>query len=153
MPPPQDPLAMMGMLKQNMAMIIPNMVLMGWVSYFFSGFVLLKLPFSLTDSFKQMLQRGVNLRSLDVSYVSSISWYFINIFGFRGLFTIALGSKGTHAVDNTKLLSQQMSGPMAGPQDITKIYGTERTELEIHRHEWIIPDAEQRLLARMRRGN
>jgi hypothetical protein len=31
---------MMGMMKQNMAMIVPNMLLMGWVSYFFAGFVL-----------------------------------------------------------------------------------------------------------------
>jgi hypothetical protein len=35
--PAQDPMAMMGMMKQNMAMVVPNMLLMGWVSFFFSG--------------------------------------------------------------------------------------------------------------------
>ena len=33
--PQQDPMAMMGMMKQNMAFMVPNMLLMGWVSYFF----------------------------------------------------------------------------------------------------------------------
>jgi len=147
--PTADPMAMMGMLKQNLAMIGPNMLLMAWVSYFFSGFVLLKLPFGLTDSFKSMLQRGISLKSLDVSYVSSISWYFINIFGFRGLFTLLLGSKAGGAADSTKIMQQQMNmaGPMQGPVDQNKIYSAERTELEIYKHEWVIPEAENRLLS------
>lgn len=69
-----DPTKMMGGMKQNLAMIIPNMLQMGWVSYFFAGFVLVKLPFPLTERFKTMLQRGIMLKSLDVSYVSSLSW-------------------------------------------------------------------------------
>ncbi len=31
---------MVGMMKQNVSMILPNILMMGWVSYFFSGFVL-----------------------------------------------------------------------------------------------------------------
>jgi hypothetical protein len=58
----QDPFAMINMMKQNMAMIVPNMLMMGWVSYFFSGFVLVKLPFGLTDRYKSMLQRGIFLK-------------------------------------------------------------------------------------------
>ena len=119
--PPQDPLAMVGMMKQNMAMIVPNMLMMGWVSYFFSGFILVKLPFTLTDRFKSMLQRGVGLSSLDVSYVSSLSWYFINVFGLRGLFTLVLGSD-SGALDNTEMMAQQMQGGMNPAQDPNKLF-------------------------------
>lgn len=86
--------------------MIPNMVMMGWISYFFSGFVLVKVPFTLTAGFREMLQRGVNLSSLDVSYVSSLSWYFLVMFGARGLFSLILGQK--NVFDDTEILQQQM---------------------------------------------
>jgi hypothetical protein len=33
-----------------------------------------KIPFPLTQRFRSMLQRGIELGSLDVTYVSSQSW-------------------------------------------------------------------------------
>ena len=120
--PTQDPLAMVGMMKQNLVMIVPNMLLMGWITYFFSGFILVKLPFPLTDRFKQMLQRGVALGGLDVSYVSSLSWYFVNLFGLRGLFACVLGSDSA-GLDNAEVMAQQMQGGMGQMQvDPTKLY-------------------------------
>lgn len=35
---------MVDMMKKNMAMIVPQILIMTWVNYFFSGFVLGKLP-------------------------------------------------------------------------------------------------------------
>lgn len=38
-----------------------------------------------------MVQRGIELSSLDVSYVTSASIYFLFLFGLRGLFALTLG--------------------------------------------------------------
>ena len=51
-----DPSVMMNMMQGNFAMMVPQMLMMGIVNYFFSGFVLGKIPFALTPSFKPMLQ-------------------------------------------------------------------------------------------------
>lgn len=115
--PPANPMtdpagmeAMMGMMKGNMMMMIPQTLIMSWINAFFSGFVIrmfsnsstlhlpyllsvtVKLPFPLTIRFKSMLQSGVMTRDLDVRWVSSLSWYFLNLFGLQSVFGFILGS-------------------------------------------------------------
>jgi hypothetical protein len=102
---------MMGPLKQQMLMIVFQMAPMGWISYFFSGFVVGKLPFSLTQRFKVMLQRGIALKTLDSSYVSSLSWYFLTMFGTQGLTALLLGSQSENS--DAKMMQQQMQGQVS----------------------------------------
>lgn len=93
--PLSDPGAMdgmMGMMKGQMAMLIPNTLIMSWINAFFSGYVVVKLPFPLTIKFKSMLQAGVLTRDMDPRWMSSISWYFLCIFGLQSVFNFLLGS-------------------------------------------------------------
>jgi hypothetical protein len=90
--PMSNPMAMVDMMKGNLIFMLPNIALMGFVGYFFSGFLCLKLPFSVpSNHFRSMLQRGVDLNALDISYVSSLSWYFLVTFGLNGVLGLLLG--------------------------------------------------------------
>jgi hypothetical protein len=114
--PLTDPAAMDGMMggmKTQLVMMVPQMVIMGWINFFFNGFVLgpfgifnmkvsrlmgvvsftVKLPFPLTLGFKSMLQRGVETQDMDARWVSSLSWYFLNFFGLNGLYRLLLGGE------------------------------------------------------------
>lgn len=51
-----------------------------------------KLPFPLTIKFKSMLQAGVATKDMDPRWMSSISWYFLCIFGLQPVFNFILGS-------------------------------------------------------------
>jgi len=145
--PMMDPTNMVDMMKKNMAMFVPQLLIMAWVNYFFSGFIVVKLPFPLTNSFKTMLQRGVELQTLDVSYVSSLSWYFLTLFGLGGLNSIFLGDT---VIDDTQLMQEQMGmgkGGMGGaPPDINKVYQSEKENLELVKHEWELENVEQRIM-------
>ncbi len=106
--PMTDPAAMegmMGMMKGNMAMIVPQTLIMGWINAFFSGFVIIRLPFPLTIKFKSMLQAGVATRDMDPQWMSSISWYVLCIFGLQSVFNYLLGSdNGKSPSSDTVLL-------------------------------------------------
>ncbi|KAF8473895.1 integral membrane protein DUF106-domain-containing protein [Kalaharituber pfeilii] len=157
--PPANPMSdpagmdqMMNMVKGNMAMIVPQTLIMGWINAFFSGFVILKLPFPLTIRFKSMLQTGVNTRDLDVRWVSSLSWYFLNLFGLRPVFTFLLGND--NAADQMAQQMQQMNNTSAtanmfGPgQDPNKMFLAEAENLEVAagQHEYVLDGIEDRIL-------
>ncbi|KAF9905107.1 ER membrane complex subunit 3 [Linnemannia zychae] len=156
----QDPAyveTMMDGMKKNMMNIVPQTVIMGWINFFFSGFVLVRLPFPLTVRFKGMLQRGVETNDMDVSWVSSLSWYFLNLFGLQSVFTLLLGSG--HAADamrDMQAMSTMGMGNAAGPnltptgqpQDMHKIFLGEKENLELTEHEWGLDNVETRLLVK-----
>jgi hypothetical protein len=83
----------MSMMKGNMVFMVQNMVMMQGIQHFFSGFILLKVPFPLTAGFKSMFQRGLGaeLPDLEPSYVSSVSWYFLVMYGLRSFLQLVIG--------------------------------------------------------------
>ncbi|KAL8098124.1 hypothetical protein AgCh_031045 [Apium graveolens] len=75
-----DPNMAKDMMKKNLSIIIPQTLTFAWVNFFFFGFVEAKIPFPLTQRFRSMLQNGIDLSTVDVSYVSSRSWYSRSVY-------------------------------------------------------------------------
>jgi hypothetical protein len=153
--PPANPLTdpgamdgMMGMMKNNMAMIIPNTLIMSWINAFFSGYVIMKLPFPITIKFKSMLQAGVQTKDMDPRWMSSISWYFLCIFGLQFVYVFLLGSDNAASqVAQQMQQQQQPMMPMGGPgNDPHKQFKTEAENLAVVEHFSVLDDVEHRLL-------
>ncbi len=144
-----NPMMMVDMMKGNVSFMVPNIAMMTFCSYFFAGFVCLKIPFTLPSSrFKLMLQRGIDLKSLDVEYVSTLSWYFLCSFGLRGLYQLILGQDVES--DEARMMQMQMGmGGMGGPQgfDAKGNFKKQRGELAaIGKHDYYGDYAEKQLL-------
>lgn len=142
--PMSDPKMMADMLKGNFLNMIPMVVIGGWINWAYAGFLCTKVPFPLTFRFKPMLQKDVNLVSLDASWVSSASWYIINLFGLRSMYNLVLGEN--NAADQTKMMQDQMSGAaLSMPDDLNKAFKAECDSLSVTQHTWIVKGAEQTL--------
>eukprot|EP00752_Nemacystus_decipiens_P012360 g10956.t1 len=143
--PMANPDKMMGPMKSQMGFIGTNMFMMAFTSYFFEGFVLVRVPFPLTNRFKVMLQRGVQLSTLDASYVSSTSWYFLVMFGLKSVINLFL--RDAPVQDEAKLIQSQLGmGAASMGFDTKKMFASEADSLDLAPHEWILNDVEKRLL-------
>ena len=149
-----NPMSMMDGLKGQMAFMVQNMVMMQGISHFFQGFVLVKVPFPLTNGFKMMFQRGLDLSTLETSYVSSVSWYFLVMFGLRAFFRLAIGD--TPQETQEAGFYQHSMGTLinapAGPQkfDSAAVLKGEADNLEITKRPSMLDDVEKRLLGAKR---
>ena len=142
-------------MKGNMAAMVQNMVMMQGISHFFRGFVLVKVPFPLTRGFKQMFQRGLfDLTTLDTSYVSSVSWYFLVMFGLRAFFRLAIGEPLQEEVEGNEIQKELGvdyggGGPQGGQFDAPKVLIAEADNLElmnVRSRRFRLDEAERKLL-------
>ena len=133
--------------------MVQNMVMMQGISHFFQGFILLKVPFPLTRGFKMMFQKGLGefTSNLDTSYVSSVSWYFLVMFGLRAFFRLAIGEPTQEQMESMKLQHElgYGAGAVAGPAkfDAPKMLRQEADNLELFsKPKSDLDEAERRLL-------
>ncbi|EFA76177.1 transmembrane protein [Heterostelium album PN500] len=144
----KDQSGMTDMLKGNIVNVVPQIGLMTWVNHFFSGFVAVKIPFfPLTIRFKTFLQRGIELSSLDVSYVSSLSWYFLCWFGLEGINSLLLQER---PILNEQLLQSTVEQGLPPQQTpVHQLYTSERENIELIQHESLMDNVEQRYLYKL----
>ncbi|KPA79863.1 putative mitochondrial hypothetical protein [Leptomonas pyrrhocoris] len=142
-----DPNLMMGMMKNQFMMMVPNIGMMMLVSYFFSGFVVAKFPFSLSNRFREMMQRGLDIDVLNCNYVTSLSLYFLIMSGNQGLLQLLLG-QDVESGDQTALMQQQMQQAPGQPVDYGKVFKqlTEELNFVKDRHKWAYANAPDTLL-------
>lgn len=108
-----------------------------------------KLPFPLTPQFKQMLQAGVGTQDLDVRWVSSLSWYFLTLFGLQPVYNFILGSNNAANQMMAQQMAMQQQNPMAGAEDPDKLFANESENLEVVEHWNILDGVEKRVLERL----
>jgi ER membrane protein complex subunit 3 len=130
--------------------------MMQGIQHFFSGFILLKVPFPLTVGFKNMFQRGVApMPDLEPAYVSSVSWYFLVLYGLRSFFKLITGNPPLEQREQDMLLTrmgyQNPPNPTANKQNadaLAKSLRTEADNLELHQVKSELDGAEKRLLGK-----
>ena len=140
-------------------MTIITPIQFGFINYFFTGYIVGKVPFPLTQKFRDMLQRGVENVALDVKYVSALSLYFLTIFGFNSVYKMILSPDSDDSNDpmnpmnDPSMNPMAMAGPMAGggspfggPPDTKALYKKERENLEVVQHDFKLAKGETKLL-------
>lgn len=140
--------ALMNMAKGNLIGYIPQTLIMGWVNYFFAGLVVMRLPFPLTEGFKSMLQNGVNTPNLTATYVSAISWYFVNLFGLRPVYSLIMNDQSAAE----QLITQQQQSPFSdmgnnGGSKTEKVFKAEVENLQILEHLSLFEGVASRVLS------
>lgn len=93
-----------------------------------------------------MVQRGIFLNSLDVSYVTSASIFFLFLFGSQGLFSLIFGDEGSMMEDPTRMMTQQMTGGLMGggqqqqqqQLDYGALFKTEKENLAVFEHHFYL---------------
>lgn len=122
------------LLKGNFLNVVTMLLVGGWITLMFSGFLTTKVPFPLTLTFQTMLQRGIELNNLEASWVSSASWYFLNVFCLRGMYGLVFEE---NAAENEKGI---------GRMDFGVMMKEEWEGLELIEHEWALEDIEHDML-------
>ena len=70
------------------------------------------------------MQRGVETPDMNVQWVSSLSWYFLNLFGLSSVYSLILGdsSSASGIEDMQQMQAMGAPQPMQQPAEVAKVY-------------------------------
>lgn len=132
-----DPSKATEMMKNNVVNVLPMFAIGGWIVWMFSGFLIARVPFPLTIRFKSMLQSDIQLTSLDPSWVSSVSWYFLNVCGLKTIYDLILNQN----LGEAETYEQQIVESATNlPQDVQNLFRRELEAFKYAEHDWILQD-------------
>ena len=144
-----NPNMMTDMLTRNISNAIYYISLFVVGGYFFSGYLILKLPFGLTRKFKSMIQQGLTLPDFDPSYVSAISWCLILVFGINTILQFFDGGEDFSMFQQQKQMMttpmNMMANPMGG-KNYEKILKPEKESINIINNFSLFDDAVDTLI-------
>lgn len=129
--------------------IVPQMVLGAWARFLFSGFAVCRVPFPLGQRFRGMLQAGIERagQDLDVSYVSALSWYIINLFGNSSIVQLFLSADNEKESAITDAHAADMAGQVASVfQGFNDAREVERNNLQAFEYRNLLSDVESKVL-------
>ena len=154
---------MMDNMKGMLVMMGTTIPAMAWINSFFAGFVLAKVPFSMTQQFRSLTQSGIDMANLDVSYVSSVSFYFLIVFGLNQLQSLLFDDEADEesmkAINEDRKQMQAGMNPMAqsgglmgaaqGGSERRQIFKAQIDGLELISHHFVFGKSNRDALARL----
>lgn len=146
--PMSNPEGMMGMLKSNLFMAVLFPLQYGIISYFFSGMLIGKVAFPLTQQFREMLQKGIDVHNIDVKYISSLSLYFLSFMGIDKFFSLV--SRDESLQSNLAQMNAGMNQPMpfgGATGGAKKAFDAEMNNIKTIRHEFLFERDDAAFLA------
>lgn len=138
-----NPSNMTKMMGGNMMMMILFPLQMMGVNYFFSGMLVGKVSFPLTQQFRELLQKGIEIQNIDVKYISSLSLYFLIYLGINKFMEIFV-TVNQEDIQNDPMMANPMTAappmnPMqgaSGQNPIVKSYSDEQQNIKTLSHEF-----------------
>ncbi len=141
--PMTNPDMMSKMMGSNMMMMVMFPLQMFGINYFFSGMIVGKVAFPLTQKFRELLQRGISIDNIDVKYISSLSLYFLVFMGIDKIFKIFLREDRKVNLQSMPMTATPPPNPLAGgSQGIKKHYDSERDNIKMMEYKFAFAEIE-----------
>ena len=121
------------------------MVMFWTIGSIFQGFITAQMPFPLGHKFKNMLQQGIQVRALDPTYVSSMSWSFLLVYGLGAVNGLIL--KDPKSVEQMELMASGAGMMTANntmqPKNYPQLFKAEKDYYEIVNYEFALNEIEE----------
>lgn len=130
-----------------------HMFMFSGIGSVFQGFLTAQVPFPLGHKFKQMLQQGIGVVALDPTYVSSMSWSFLLVYGLNGI--IGLFLQDNKSIEGLELMASGanmvQNNPMQ-PKNYGQLFKGEKDYYEILNYKFALDDVEDAFLYKFKQS-